>query len=78
LTILSDGSIVGRPDLPTKGYTAYFIELQYASGYTFTTDVHILNTTGLIVPEPTSLALGLLGGAALVVIAWRQRRRRAA
>jgi PhoPQ-activated pathogenicity-related protein len=74
LTDLGNGTFAGRPNLPSKGYTAYFIELEFAGGYTFTTDVHVLNPIGLVVPEPTSLALGLLGGVALAVVVWRRRR----
>lgn len=76
LTDLGSGTFAGRPDLPTKGYTAYFVELEFAGGYTFTTDVHVLNTVGLIVPEPSSLALGLLGSVALATIAYRRSGRR--
>ncbi|MGD9645458.1 MAG: PhoPQ-activated protein PqaA family protein, partial [Pirellulales bacterium] len=76
LADLGDGTFVGRPDLPTQGYTAYFIELQFASGNIFTTDVHILSSRGLIVPEPTGLAMALCAAAALALVAWRRRRGR--
>jgi PhoPQ-activated pathogenicity-related protein len=46
LTPEKDGSYVARVDVPTSGYTAYFVELVYASGgpvpFKFTTEVSVV------------------------------------
>ena len=77
LTDLGGGNYVADVGHPAKGWTAFFVELTFASGglnpYTFTTDVHVAG-----VPEPSSWTLVGLGAMGLLAAPVAVRREGAA
>jgi len=74
LTDQGGGNYIVNLAHPLQGWTAYFVELTFASGglapYKFTTDVHVVG-----VPEPGTCVLMLLGGLSLLSISRRARKR---
>lgn len=78
-TLLADqggGLYLGHVTPPTSGWKAYLVELTFADGNVFTTDVRLMNQFG-VVPEPSTLALAAVGLAAAVVYGIRRQRRSA-
>ncbi len=75
LTDLGGGNYIVNLAHPQQGWTAYFVELTFASGgiapYKFTTDVHVVG-----VPEPGAGLLALLGLVSLLTVKRRSGHRR--
>ena len=73
LTDLGGGNYLANIPPPPKGWTAFFIEMTYASGglypYTFTTEVSV-------VPEPASWATLSVGALCLAGAACARRGRK--
>ena len=68
---LGNGNYIAVVPHPAQGWTAYFVELTFASGglypFKFTTDVQVIGT-----PEPGSLALLAMGALCLVAVGRRK------
>ena len=63
-----DGSYQAQLPLPEEGWTAFLVELYYDSGLG---TPHIFTTEVMVIPEPATLGLVLLGG---LLVGRRQKR----
>ncbi|MEO7796786.1 MAG: hypothetical protein ABIY47_03555, partial [Opitutaceae bacterium] len=73
-----------NPATPNGTYTIFLDNRSIVTSRTggFFTDVNIGGPTGpqftvTVIPEPTTVGLAIIGGAALLVVAWRKQRARA-